>query len=230
VRRLVVAALAVVAFAAPAFSWDYVLMDARINNDVYTIVSKTGLCTAFDSPVNPYIVTAAHCVTDENDEFNAIQDYVNANGTSYRTVSHAVVERIDRDNDVAILKLDIRPATHVNNVTFAYKVTRGEPVYAAGTPFGLRNTLTQGILANAFADLTKVFAKNAKQVYQIDAMIGPGNSGGPVYNDKGEIIGLVSAGMEQTIGLGSKKISFPVGAWNDVIPIARAKELLDDLD
>jgi len=66
----------------------------------------------------------------------------------------------------------------------------GEPVVAIGSPFGLEGTVTQGIISNTYSDRV-----------QTDAAVNPGNSGGPLLNRSGEVIGVNTAKLKGSEGL-----------------------------
>lgn len=99
-------------------------------------------------------------------------------------------------NDLALLKVDYEPeyvfSFHQNKT----KIEIGETVFALGSPAGLSFTLTSGLVSNASRQLLPI-----GDVIQIDAAVNPGNSGGPLVNKDGEILGVVFAGIPQFQGL-----------------------------
>ena len=118
---------------------------------------------------------------------------------------NAEVMLVDEKNDFAILKIKktediIFPVVKLANSDF---VRQGQEVYAIGSPLGFEYTISQGIVAGirenekvtfndplTYAPSDKVFEK----VIQITAAISPGNSGGALFNTKGEVIGITSYG------------------------------------
>lgn len=94
--------------------------------------------------------------------------------------------------DVGFIKVDAEklPILLVKNIELTY----GDTVYCCGCPFGkdLAFTLTKGIVAGFDRDIEELSKKN---LLQIDAQSWPGNSGGPVCNDKGEVIGVLIGGL-----------------------------------
>ncbi|MEN9360663.1 MAG: hypothetical protein RL095_2198 [Verrucomicrobiota bacterium] len=95
------------------------------------------------------------------------------------------------DPDVALLKIDApRPLRAARLAKGALRT--GQTVFAFGAPFGLRRTLTQGIVSNPAQTSLDTFTS----VIQTDALINPGNSGGPLFNEAGEVIGLNTYGGE----------------------------------
>ncbi len=95
----------------------------------------------------------------------------------------------DEVTDIAVLKID---ATDIKPLPLgdsdAVKV--GSIVFAIGNPFGLQETVTQGIIS---ATNRQVSDESGNEFFQTDTAINPGNSGGPLINLRGEIIGINSA-------------------------------------
>ena len=124
----------------------------------------------------------------------------------------------DAKSDVALLKIDGKdlPAVLIGNFS---NVQVGETVYAVGNPLGeLTYSMTSGIVSALERSIT-ISNNDAITMFQIDAAINNGNSGGPVCNDRGEIIGIASAkyGANGVEGLGF------------AIPIDDALKVVDDL-
>lgn len=88
--------------------------------------------------------------------------------------------------DIAVLKVDV--GTGVQPLKFGDSSTAevGQLVFAVGNPFGLGETVTQGIISAKERSLSD----NQRDLFQTDAAINPGNSGGPLVNLRGEIIGI----------------------------------------
>lgn len=222
--------MVVAAFAAPAFAWAPATMDVELNNGVYSIIDDDGtFCSAFDTPKDGYVATAAHCVADQFKEnkdyvFRLKQDWEKPDGLAYRVVATATLVKRDDLQDIAVLKIKTSPAAHKSTLKFATKFPiRGETVWVAGAPFGRENTLTKGIMSNAFIRLEPLY--KAMPVYQIDAPVGPGNSGGPIFNDDGEVIAVVSATRMTMMPMTGEKLVN--GAQGFGIPISHIQAMLD---
>jgi serine protease Do len=88
--------------------------------------------------------------------------------------------------DIAVLKIEVGGA--VQPLKFGDSLTAevGQLVFAVGNPFGLGETVTQGIISAKERSLSD----NQRDLFQTDAAINPGNSGGPLVNLRGEIIGI----------------------------------------
>lgn len=228
--RVIALMMAAAAFAAPAFAWNVQEMDDKINGGVYVLDFGDGFCTAFDSPRAGYIVTAAHCTEpaskDKDFKFKLKRDFVK-NDMNLLVESTAKRVAYDKDKDIAVLKIDGELIPHTYALAFATSApTRGEDVYVAGSPLNMENTLTRGIMSNTHA---VSWMKPENINYQIDAPVGPGNSGGPVFNDKGEVIGVVSMTITQTVPTLMGPMSFPIGAWSQAVPIAQVQAMLDTI-
>lgn len=88
--------------------------------------------------------------------------------------------------DIAILKLDSNDTFTPLKLGDSSQVQVGQMVFAIGNPFGLGETVTQGIISAKERSLSD----NQRDLFQTDAAINPGNSGGPLVNLLGEIIGI----------------------------------------
>jgi serine protease Do len=95
----------------------------------------------------------------------------------------------DEENDIAVLKVD---GMDVTPLPFgdSDQVKVGSRVIAVGNPFGLEETVTQGIIS---AKGRRAMQDSTNEFFQTDAAINPGNSGGPLVNLRGEIIGINSS-------------------------------------
>lgn len=124
-----------------------------------------------------YVLTNAHVVANA--------DEVTVTLTDKREFKAKVIGS-DARTDVAVLKLEANGLPKVT-VGDSDKVRVGEWVMAIGSPFGFENTVTAGIVSAKTRD-TGDFVP----FIQTDAAVNPGNSGGPLFNIKGEVIGINS--------------------------------------
>lgn len=128
----------------------------------------------------------------------------------------AKIVGFDEDNDVAVLKIDaadLTPATIGNSDDIAV----GDSVFAIGNPLGeLDFSMTSGRVSALDRSITTDRNSAAINMFQFDAAINSGNSGGPVYNENGEVIGIATAkvGSSGVEGLG---FAIPI---NDAADIA----------
>src|SRR5215203_4608511 len=99
----------------------------------------------------------------------------------------------DPSTDIALVQVDLtgHDVTPVKLGSSA-GVEVGDPVYAIGNPFGLERTLTAGIVSAVNRDITAPNNFTINDVIQTDAPVNPGNSGGPLLDASGNVIGVVS--------------------------------------
>lgn len=128
-----------------------------------------------------YIVTNNHVVNDEQSLSVQLND-----GTEYP----AHVVGTDSRTDLAVIKIDAGKPLPYLKLGNSDKVRVGEWVVAVGNPFGLGGTVTAGILSARGRDIGD---GPYDSFLQIDAPINEGNSGGPLFNQDGEVIGVNSA-------------------------------------
>jgi serine protease Do len=122
----------------------------------------------------------------------------------------------DPEADLAVLRIDADDLVYAT-LADSTRVEAGEWVLAMGSPFGLSNTVTSGIVS---ATGRSVGLTTFESFIQTDAAINPGNSGGPLVNLHGEVIGINTAIKSQSGG--SMGIGF-------AIPSSMAQRVLDDL-
>ena len=131
----------------------------------------------------------------------------------------ATVVRVDRAHDLALLKINAPNLVPVTLAETSNGLMVGQRVYAIGNPFGLSGTMTRGIIS-AIRDVRGPENNPIVGAIQTDASVNPGNSGGPLLNSRGEVIGITtmiaSNGADQSSGIGF------------AIPINTAKAVLDD--
>ena len=95
----------------------------------------------------------------------------------------------DKSTDIAVLKIDTTGIAPLP-LGDSDEVKTGQVVFAIGNPFGLQETVTQGIIS---ATGRQVSDESANEFFQTNTVINPGNSGGPLVNIRGEIIGINNA-------------------------------------
>jgi putative serine protease PepD len=110
------------------------------------------------------------------------------------------------DSDVALLKATL-PAEKVSIATLGDSdaIEPGDLAVAIGTPFGLEQTLTAGIVSAVNRDFGQAAGRPMRGLIQTDAAINPGNSGGPLFNAAGEVIGVttsIESPVRANVGVG----------------------------
>lgn len=125
----------------------------------------------------------------------------------------------DPKTDLAVIKIKSKEKFPAAKLGDSDKIRVGDWAIAIGSPFGLQQTVTVGVIS-AMRQSLYVEGKEYKEMIQTDASINRGNSGGPLANIRGEVIGINTA------------IYAPTGVFAGVgfaIPINSAKEILSDL-
>jgi len=157
-----------------------------------------------------YILTNAHVVKDQDEIKVELPD---------RTRFDAKVVGIDEKADVAVIRID-PGKTRLAVAAFgdSDKLRIGEWVLALGNPYMFRNTVTAGIVSALGRN--EMEGEGYSDYIQTDAAVNPGNSGGPLVNLKGEVVGINSSIWSRSGGY--QGISF-------AIPIDMAKRIAEDL-
>jgi S1-C subfamily serine protease len=96
------------------------------------------------------------------------------------------------EHDVAVLAVDRLPEVVVPAV-LAGPPPVGDTVFAVGNPLGLRDTLTAGVVSATDRTITPPAGPALEGLIQFDAAVNPGNSGGPLLNRAGQVVGVVTA-------------------------------------
>jgi serine protease Do len=172
----------------------------EIIRDVQKVVVKIevpgGMGSGFLYNDKGDVITNAHVVSNVKDVRIITADSREFDGT---------VIGISSDTDVALVRVPGLAQSDFLNVS-QHKADIGEEVLALGSPLGLQNTVTTGIISGVDRDFD-LDPYHYEDVYQISAPIAPGNSGGPLVDVKtGNVLGINSAGVDQ----GSIGFSIPV--------------------
>jgi serine protease Do len=157
-----------------------------------------GMGSGFIVGADGIVLTNAHVVDGADEVLVRLTD---------RREFKAKVLGSDRTTDVAVLKIDAKslPVVKIGNAD----TTRvGEWVVAIGTPYGLDNTVTSGIVSAKSRALPGDSA--AVPFIQTDAAVNPGNSGGPLFNLKGEVIGINSQIFSRSGGFQGVAFAIPI--------------------
>lgn len=150
-----------------------------------------------------YILTNAHVVNEADEVIVKLTD---------KREFKAKIIGVDRRSDVAVVKIE---ASGLPKVTIGdpEKLKVGEWVLAIGSPFGLENTVTAGIVSAKGRALPQ---ENYVPFIQTDVAINPGNSGGPLFNMQGEVIGINSQIFSRSGGYMGLSFAIPIDVAMDV--------------
>lgn len=103
--------------------------------------------------------------------------------------------------DISILQVSVVPRdATVSKLVDSNPVRVGDPVFLVGAPYGLSYSLSQGIISARWAPNTVTKDFPLAEFFQTDAVINTGNSGGPMFNREGELIGIVSHNITKSGG------------------------------
>jgi S1-C subfamily serine protease len=138
----------------------------------------------------------------------------------------------DPENDIAVLKINAPPEELFPvPIGTSDNLRVGQRVYTLGNPFGLEGTLTTGIISNLNRTLPSRTGHEMKSIIQTDASMNPGNSGGPLLDTGGRMIGMnvaIATKTGQSAGLG---FAIPVNRIRQIVPqlIAHGKVIRADI-
>jgi serine protease Do len=156
-----------------------------------------GIGSGFIVSSDGYVLTNAHVVADAA--------VVTVKLTDRREFAAKVIG-VDRKSDVALLKIPATglPAVHLGDPS---RIKPGQWVVAIGSPFGYENSVTAGVISGTSRVLPD---ENYVPFIQTDAAVNPGNSGGPLFNLDGEVIGVNSQIYSRTGGYMGMSFAIPI--------------------
>lgn len=125
----------------------------------------------------------------------------------------------DPQNDIAVLKIEA-PAELLFPVSLSDSRTLkvGQSIYAIGNPFGLERTMTVGIVSSLDRTLRSKTGRLMKGIIQLDAALNQGNSGGPLLDSDGAVVGMNTAIASVTGGNTGVGFAVPVNTIRRVVP------------
>lgn len=185
-------------------------------NTYFGVQSGTVTGTGFIVSSDGYILTNYHVIEYAVDGTYPITVML-YNGESYPAV---IVGYEGEDSDIAVLKIDAENLTPAA-LGDSSRIHVGETVFAVGNPLGeLDYTMTKGMISAMDREIRTDAADSSINMFQIDAAVNSGNSGGPVYNTEGKIIGVVTAKYQDSYEkMGVEGLGFAIPI-NDAIAIA----------
>ncbi len=156
---------------------------------------QRGVGSGFILGADGYVMTNAHVIEGADEVFVTLTD---------KRELKARVIGSDRRSDVALVKIEASglPTVKIGDVS---KLRVGEWVIAIGSPFGLENTVTAGIVSAKARDTGEFLP-----LIQTDVAINPGNSGGPLINMRGEVVGINSQIYSRSGGYMGISFAIPI--------------------
>ena len=156
----------------------------EVSESIFVVASNNGYETSFGSGFaidDTYIITNAHVII--NDYNVQIGTYSKDDPNNFGDIKAVSVVAKDDDLDIAVLKgVNVKfPPLEIANVD---TIKEGNDVYAIGAPEGLSYTLTKGTVSS------RLRMDGNRKMVQTDAAINSGNSGGPLLNEDGQVIGM----------------------------------------
>ena len=189
------------------------------NKGVVEITAGQGQGSGFVYDADGHIITNEHVV--EGTSSVSVRFW---NGKTF----DASVVGTDASTDLAVLKVDA-PASQLFPLSLgdSSKLLVGDQVVAIGSPFGLEGTVTSGIVSALHREMTSPNHFAIDNSIQTDAAINHGNSGGPLLNAQGKVVG-VNSQIESNSG-GNEGVGFaiPVNTVKDVVAELKAHGRVD---
>jgi serine protease Do len=166
-------------------------------NELYASPDAMALGSGFIVDPAGYIITNDHVVTGSDEIYVKLYD-----GTELP----ARIVGTDPKTDIALLKIDVKQKLSAVQFASSGKTRVGDVVIAIGNPFGFGGTVTTGIISSKGRDLGENQDELVDDFIQTDAAINTGNSGGPLFNVDGKVIGINTSipdvGDGTNIGIG----------------------------
>ncbi len=184
---------------------------SMFSSSVVLVRTPSGSGSGFFVNKDGFLLTNFHVIAGEKKI--TVTQYVQEGTTLKREVYRDVeIVATAPFHDLSVLR--VKELKHaVEPVVFAPEdiVTVGETVFAIGNPMGLERTLTEGVISQTGRLFEGII------YLQLDAPVNPGNSGGPLFNSRGQVIGIINMGAPWMEGL------------NFAIPVQHARYVLDHI-
>src|SRR6266702_1971157 len=176
--------------------------------NLYQIPQGTGSGFVWDT--NGDIITNFHVIQNADAAQVTLADQSNWK---------ARVVGVAPDKDLAVLRIDA-PATRLRPIPIGTSkdLQVGQGVFAIGNPFGLDQTLTTGVISALGREIESVTRRPIQGVIQTDAAVNPGNSGGPLLDSAGRMIGVNTAILSPSGTNAGIGFAIPIDSVNRVVP------------
>lgn len=174
----------------------YIITDYNTTHSTYTAkfggggpnFRPHGIGSGFVYDNDGHIVTNFHVV---NKCVNATVKFIDVEGRITEYVPQ--LTGYDQDKDIAVLKIDKQPALRPIPLSSNKDVKIGMNCFALGNPFGKPFSFTMGIISGKERDITSPSGRKMNNIIQADVPINRGNSGGPLIDSSGRLIGVNTA-------------------------------------
>lgn len=177
--------ISVILFASSSLGYAIGFYAEEIYDSVFVIYSENSLGSGFAIGKN-CIITNAHVISNEQNVY--VKSY---EGETYK----AAIVGIDEVKDIAVLAIADAEFPYLP-IADASTMNIGDDIYAIGAPKSMAYTLTKGVISAK----ERLIGRNT--YIQIDAAINEGNSGGPLLNDNGQVLGINTLKMSNSEGIG----------------------------
>jgi serine protease Do len=180
---------------------------------VVVVRSPAGLGSGFLINRLGYLVTNFHVIMGQ--KHISITRFKKSGAELKRIVYNDVrIVALDPFHDLAILqvKSNINKPFRPTILSPEGSLKVGEKVFVIGNPLGLERSVTEGVISHTARNF------GGRLYIQVDASVNPGNSGGPLFNSRGQVIGVINMGVRAMQGL------------NFAIPIRHVKYILDNIE
>ncbi|WP_309386382.1 S1C family serine protease [Cerasicoccus frondis] len=176
----------------------------RHGESVVLIRTPTGLGSGFIINPDGYLVTNDHVIAGEHDI--SVTVFKQVNDSLEREVHRNVkIVASNPGADLALLKIDLPDGEQLKAVPLGESndLKQGQSVFAIGAPLGLDRTVSQGIVSNRNRPI------GGRVFIQTTTEISPGNSGGPLFNMRGEVVGVNNM---KVVAMGAEGLAFAIPA------------------
>jgi serine protease Do len=183
----------------------------RVAEAVVQVRTPTGLGSGFVIHPDGYVVTNQHVIAGEN-EITVTLFKERENELENLQLTTVRIVAFSPEMDLALLKVEADPPASFATVPLAAEsdLRQGQTVFAVGSPLGLDRSVSTGIVS-----LTNRLIRGNLYI-QTTTEVNPGNSGGPLFNLRGEVVGITNLKLA---GIGLEGLSF-------AIPVSTLKEFL----
>ena len=202
------------------------VVEVRVDRRGGDSFNRLGSGSGFLIDDQGHIVTNNHVIQDA--------DRVRVNFQNGESVEVEVLGT-NPGNDLALLKVDSAVVEGIEPVALgdSSQARPGQMAIAIGSPFGLDGSVTVGVISGVGRTLDSDIARPIAGVLQTDALIGPGNSGGPLLNSSGEVLGINTAIQVSRDAFGFQSISsssigfaVPINILADLLPRLKEKQVI----